>query len=252
LFAQQHRIDNQMEDRIPEKRYNITLSAFFPCFNEESNIPGLVAETVQVLERLVKAYEIILIDDGSTDRTPALIEILSKQHDNIKTIRHKKNRGYGAALISGFNHAAHDWVFFSDGDRQFSILDIERLLREIEHYDLIIGFRKKRQDHWHRALFAWAWNQLIRTLFDLNFKDIDCAFKLVRKKRLENIGLTCSGAMISTEFLLRMQQSGARIKEVGVTHRPRRFGTQSGNNIRVIYTAFSELLSFRQNVSKIR
>lgn len=221
--------------------YNIALTAFFPCFNEEDNIAGLVCETESILSTLVKTYEIIIINDGSTDNTGNVADQLSKEYDHVRVIHHEKNKGYGGALISGFKHARYDWVFFTDGDNQFHMREIELLLREAGHYDMVIGFRKVRQDPFHRILYARVWNILIRLVLGLNIKDLDCAFKLIRRSMLANTDLISSGAMISTELLLKAKLAGARMKEIGVTHKPRLFGSQTGGNPKVILRALIEL-----------
>jgi len=178
--------------------YNISLSAFFPCYNEEKNLEPLVREALQVLNNLVTQYEILIINDGSSDDTGLIADSLSERYNNVLVIHHQKNGGYGAALISGFNNSSYEWIFFTDGDHQFFMKEIELLLADIDSHDALIGFRKKRRDSWHRILYARSWNVLIKLLFNLNVRDINCAFKLIKKKSLEGITLQSSGAMIST------------------------------------------------------
>lgn len=221
--------------------YDISLTVFFPCYNEEKNIAPLVHETVGIVGRLVKNYEILIVNDGSTDNTASVADRLSREYQQVRVIHHTTNKGYGSALISGFTHAAYDWVFFTDGDNQFHMQEIELLLREAGKYDAVIGFRKVRQDPPHRILYAKTWNMLIRLFLGLCIKDLNCAFKLIRKNVLADTPLISSGAMISAELLLRATCAGARIKEVGVSHRPRMFGRQTGGNPKVILRALIEL-----------
>ena len=221
--------------------YPVTISIFFPCYNEEHNIESLVTETREVLDGLVQQYEIIIIDDGSFDKTGSIADTLQQLHDNIRVIHHQVNRGYGAALISGFRNSRYEWVFFTDGDNQFFMKEIELLLQEADAGDAVIGFRKNRQDRFHRIVYARAWHILIGRVFGLMVRDIDCAFKLIKIKFLENLALRSSGALISTELLMKLKHAGARIKEVGVSHRPRQFGTQTGGSPKVIIRAFVEL-----------
>lgn len=218
-----------------------TLSAFFPCYNEELNLEGVVSETIQALNNVVQEYEILIINDGSTDKTGLVADQLSKQHNNVRVIHHKTNLGYGLALITGFNNSLYEWIFFADGDHQFFMNEIEFLLNEINDHDLIIGYRKERQDPWYRLFYGRAWNLLVQLILGLKFKDIDCAFKLIRREILDSITLRSAGAMISTELLWKSRLSGYRIKEVGVSHRPRMFGTQTGGNPKVVLKAFVEL-----------
>ena len=218
-----------------------TLSAFFPCYNEELNLEGVVYDAIHVLDNMVQKYEILIINDGSTDKTGLMADELSKQHENVRVIHHKKNLGYGTALITGFNRSIYEWIFFSDGDQQFFMNEIEILLNEINDHDLIIGYRKERQDPRHRLFYGWAWNLLVQLILGLKLKDINCAFKLVRREVLDDIRLHSAGAMISPELLWKSKLSGYRIKEVGVSHRPRKFGTQTGGNPKVVLKAFVEL-----------
>jgi glycosyltransferase involved in cell wall biosynthesis len=225
----------------------ISLSVFFPCYNEEQNIETLVREAEQALSGLVQRYEILIINDGSSDRTASIADKL-QQHDTVRAIHHDVNKGYGAALITGFRSARYDWVFFTDGDNQFYMSEIGLLLEHLDSYDAVIGFRKVRRDPLHRVWYARSWNMLVRLVFGLKVKDLNCAFKVIRKKFLDDIALTSSGAMINTELLVRLKIAGARIREVGVTHRPRQFGTQTGGNITVILRAFKELFALSRSL----
>lgn len=228
--------------------YDITLSVFFPCYNEALNLQGLVLEAIQVLDSLVRKYEVLIINDGSNDKTGLVADKLSKEYENVRVIHHKKNRGYGAALISGFKHSAYEWVFFTDGDHQFFLYEIETLLSHNDGYELVIGYRAARQDPWHRILYGYTWTQFVRLLFGLKIRDINCAFKLIKKKVLDTVDLHSSGAMINTELMVRTKLRGARVKQVGVSHRPRRHGKQTGGNPKVICKAFIELFKLWREI----
>jgi glycosyltransferase involved in cell wall biosynthesis len=221
--------------------HDISLSAFFPCYNEDLNLESLVLEAIQVLSPLVYEFEILIINDGSTDKTGLIAERLSKQHEFLRVIHHENNRGYGAALISGFSHCVHEWVFFTDGDNQFLVSEIALLLQEVDDHDLIIGYRKERKDPWHRILYGRAWTRFVQLLFGLKFRDINCAFKLIRRSTIDGLTLHASGAVINTELLVKTTLGGARIKQLAVSHRPRMFGKQTGGNLSVIFIAFMEL-----------
>ena len=217
------------------------LSVFFPCYNEAVNLAGIVSETIHVLDNVVQKYEILIINDGSTDKTGLVADELSKQHNNVRVIHHKTNLGYGAALITGFNNSLYEWVFFTDGDHQFFMNEIDILLNETNEHDLVIGYRKERQDPCHRLFYGWAWNLLVQLILGLKFKDINCAFKLIKREILNDIRLHSAGAMLSAELLWKSKVSGFCIKEVGVSHRPRKFGSQTGGNPKVVLKAFVEL-----------
>ncbi|UCD87798.1 MAG: glycosyltransferase family 2 protein [Desulfobacterales bacterium] len=237
---------------MSSKMYDIALSVFFPCYNEELNLQGLVFEAIQILSHSVQKHEIMIINDGSTDKTGLVADRLSMEHEHVRVIHHNKNRGYGAALVSGFSNAVHEWIFFTDGDRQFFISEIELLLNEIDEHDVIIGYRETRRDPLYRILYGYAWTRLVQLLFGLNVKDTNCAFKLFKKKILDSVTLHSSGAMINTELLVKFQSLGARMKQVGVSHRPRTFGNPTGGNPKVILKAFIELLELRKELARHR
>jgi glycosyltransferase involved in cell wall biosynthesis len=232
--------------------HNIALSVFFPCYNEALNVENLVLEAIQVLSHSVRKYEILIINDGSTDKTGLIAERLSKVYEHVRVIHHKKNEGYGAALISGLSNSVYEWIFFTDGDHQFFISEIQVLLNEIDDHDLIIGYRKARRDPWYRILYGHIWTRLVRRLFGLKLRDINCAFKLIKKTALDGVSLHSSGAVINTELLAKMKLSGASIKQVGISHRPRMFGRQTGGSPKVILKAYMELFKLRKELENYR
>ena len=219
----------------------ISISAFFPTHNEQDNIESLVLKTQKVLSSITDQYEIIIVNDGSKDNTRTIAEALAKKNPNIKVINHEVNKGYGGAVKSGLYGAKNDWIFFTDGDGQFDVNEIPELLKYKDQYDIVVGYRIKRQDPWHRKLNAWCWGTLVNLLFGFHIRDVDCAFKLLKKKVVENFQLDANGAMISTELLARAKKAGFTIGETGVHHYARLAGKQTGAHIKVILCAFKEL-----------
>ena len=224
------------------------VSVVFPAFNEEMNLEGVVSSALTILPELTRSFEIIIVNDGSLDQTGRVAGRLAGLSETVKVIHHPHNRGYGAALKSGIEQAKKDLVFFCDSDGQFALEDLSRLLEWIDQYDMVIGYREKRQDPWHRLLNAKAWNLLVRFLLGLKVHDIDCAFKVFRREIFECIQIDTVGAMVNTEILSRALRSGFTLKEVPVRHFPRRFGTQTGAKIRVILKAFYELAKIYRKV----
>ena len=219
-----------------------SLSLFFPMHDEEDNAEQSVARALEVLPRLVRTYEVICVDDGSRDRTGEICDRLATEHENVRVVHHPHNRGYGAAVKSGFAAARHDLVFFTDGDLQFDLNELAPFLERIGDADAVVGYRRDRQDAAHRRLFGWAWSKLMWLVLGIDFRDVDCAFKLIRREYLEKIGtLETEGAMVSAELLVKLKRTGARIVELGVGHYPRQSGESSGGNPRVILRAFREL-----------
>ncbi len=223
------------------------LSLVFPVWNEQENVNALLDAALETGRRLQRPFEIVVVDDGSRDHSARRLSEQSRLHPEIRLVTHPLNRGYGAALRSGLRAARGEWVFFSDADRQFDLSEIEDLLSLREGVDIVAGFRAPRRDPWGRLLLAFGWGLIVRVLFDLRVKDIDCAFKLFRREVLDSIPIASIGAFVNTEILVRAQHAGFRIEQVPVTHRPRQHGRQSGAHPRVILRAAVELATlFRE------
>lgn len=227
------------------------ISAFLPAFDEVDSLRRTVGEVVAALDGLgLDRYEVIVVDDGSTDGTSALAEELAAALPGVRAVHHDRNRGYGAALRTGFAAARYDWVFLTDGDGQFDPTELRRLLPLAETSDAVVGYRRHRADHAGRRASGWLWGQVVRLTVGLRVRDVDCAFKLLRRSRLTEIGpLTADGAVISTELLVKLQRRGVRVEQVGVGHRARQAGAASGADPRVIATAFLELVRLRRALS---
>ncbi len=224
-----------MAKKLPE------LSIFFPFWNEEENIETVVEKAIPVAKRVAKKYEIIMVDDGSSDTTFEKAEALTKKHEHLRVISHSPNRGYGAALKSGFETAQYKYVVFNDGDGQFDFSEITKFVDKIEDCDIVIGYRKKRQDQFIRHLLMYMLKIWDYIFFRFYFKDIDCGFKMFKKSALEKImPLRSEGAMITTEILAKSKRKKLKIKQVEVTHYPRKYGTPTGANLPVIIRAILE------------
>lgn len=221
-----------------------SLSVFFPCVNEEGNIENIVKKAEEVLKKLKLKFEIIIIDDGSTDRTGQIATRLARENSNIRVIHHPKNLGYGEALKSGFYNARFDTIVYTDGDGQFDFAEVSQFLEKNKYYDLVIGYRIKRQDPFFRILFKQGWKLSLWAFFGLTLKDVDCGFKMVRKAVLEKIPHLQSsrGAMINAELAIKAKKAGFKVTEVGVHHYPRLAGQATGANLKVIIKSYLDLL----------
>lgn len=217
------------------------LSVFLPSHNEEGNLERVVAGLSGVLPKVTDDYEIIIVDDGSRDRTGEIADRLVAADSHLRVVHHERNRGYGGAVISGIAAATKPWVMLCDGDGQFSPEDLAVMAARADRYDVIVGRRVHRADHLGRRLNGRAWTILMRLLFGIRIHDIDCGFKLFRRGFINPQVLQARGAMISAELMARMAGGGARIAEVEVRHLPRQAGEQSGANLRVVMRAFREL-----------
>lgn len=221
-----------------------SLSVFFPAYNEEKNIAKTVNQASAILKDLnLKNYEIIIVDDGSKDKTGAVANQLAKSDSHIRVITHSFNKGYGEALKSGFYNAKYSWIVCTDSDGQFDFSEVTKLLDKADEAQVIIGFRMERHDSLIRRLNGWGWTLLANALLGVGVKDVDCAFKLVKKEVIEKIPHLKSvrGGMISPELLAKSKKMGFKIAEVGVHHLERKEGKQTGANLKVILNSFLDL-----------
>jgi glycosyltransferase involved in cell wall biosynthesis len=217
------------------------VSIVLPCFNEAPNVADAVRAASAAAEANAADYEVIVVDDGSSDGTAQIAARLAENDRRVRVIVHPSNRGYGGAVRTGLRSARMPWVLLTDGDLQFDLGELADFVPLANEADLIAGWRIARQDPAHRRLNAAAWNLLVHSQFKLPVRDVDCAFKLIRRDLLEKIPLTSRGAMVSTELVVRAVAAGATVREVGVHHRPRVAGEQSGASPRVVLRAFREL-----------
>jgi glycosyltransferase involved in cell wall biosynthesis len=225
------------------------LSYFFPAHNEAENIEALVAEALEVLPTLAERFEIIAVDDGSRDATPAIADRLAAADpDTVRVVHHVVNQGYGAALRSGFRASRFELVAFTDGDRQFRLVDLRRLLdrqRQADAPDVVAGYRLKRADPTIRLAYARAYRFALRLFYGLGVRDVDCACKLFQRDALEGVRLESGGAFLSAELLIKLKARGRTIAEVGIPHYPRTAGQASGANPKVVLRAMRDFWRLR-------
>ena len=219
------------------------LSLVFPARDEQANLAPLLAAARASAGRFTPDFELLIVDDGSRDGSAALVERLAQRDARIRLIRHAGPHGYGAALRTGLRAARGELVFFSDADLQFDLEELSALLAHARRFDVVAGYRSPRRDPLSRRLLARVWGWIMRALFELPVRDIDCAFKLFHRRVLELVPIASLGAFVNTELLVRARSAGFRIHQVPVTHRPRRHGRQSGARPRVILRAVVELAS---------
>lgn len=225
----------EIKNKLPE------LSIFFPFWNEEKNVRKVVTDAIPVAKQVADVWEILIIDDGSSDRTYEIGKELARENKNVRVITHTPNRGYGAALKEGFENAKYKYVVFTDGDGQFDFGEVVQFTEKIRGTDIVIGFRKNRRDNFARHVLMYLLKIWDYIFFRFYFKDIDCGFKMFKKEALNEImPLRSEGAMITTEILAKAKQKNLKIAQVEVNHYPRKFGDQSGANIPVVVRAVLE------------
>jgi glycosyltransferase involved in cell wall biosynthesis len=226
----------------------VSISVFFPCYNEQENVGRTVGKALEVLEKLNADFEAIIVDDGSSDGTGQIADEIAGRDGRVKVVHHQRNLGYGAALQSGFEAATKELVFYTDGDGQFDITEMPPLLALMEQYDIVSCYRLNRQDSFIRKINGWCWTILVCLMFGLKVRDIDCAFKLYKREIFDKIELSSTGALIDAEILARAARKGYRITQKGVHHYPRTAGVQSGASLRVILRAFKELFKLQRRI----
>jgi glycosyltransferase involved in cell wall biosynthesis len=220
-----------------------SLTVVLPAHNEAENLPSVVPEVISTLPRFTDDFEVIVVDDGSRDGTRQILESLTREHPRLRVERHTVNRGYGAALATGFRSSTGDFVMFMDSDRQFRIADLDLLSPFVGKFDVVAGFRKERNDPLHRRVFAEIFNVTVRVLFGVHMRDIDCAFKVFRGNQIRSLDLTAPGALINTEIQAKLRRIGATVEQVGVNHYPRVAGQATGGSLRVIVRAMRETVA---------
>lgn len=227
---------------------NLSLSIFFPCRNEQDNVERVTLRALKTAREVSADFEIIIVNDGSRDRTGEIAERLAQEHPQVRVVHHPVNRGYGGALQSGFRAASKEWVFYTDGDGQFDFAEIAKLLPLCGQRTIVSAYRLNRQDSLIRRFNGWCWGALVNRLFGMRVRDVDCAFKLYPAALFKRIELRSMGALIDAEVLAKAVRLGYEIKQIGVHHYPRTAGSQSGANLKVIMRAFKELWKLRAHI----
>ncbi|MGD8450645.1 MAG: glycosyltransferase family 2 protein [Phycisphaerae bacterium] len=233
-------------ERPPLKPLSLTI--FFPCYNEEANVERVTQSAVEVGRKVAEDLEVLIVNDGSRDRTGEIADRLAAEIPEVRAVHNRPNRGYGGALQRGFREATKDWIFYTDGDGQFDLGELPRLLPLLETHDIVSCYRLDRKDPLPRKLNAFAWSTLVNLLFRIGLRDIDGAFKIYPRTFIERITLHSTGALIDTEMLAKARNMGCSIAQLGVHHYPRTAGQQTGANLRVILRAFRELFRLYRQI----
>lgn len=226
-----------------------SISVFFPAYNDEGTIAKLVLDAISVLESITKDYEILIIDDCSPDNTGKIADELAKKNKKVRVIHHKKNEGIGGAMISGYRNAKKEYVFYTDGDAQYDIKEIEKLIKYVPQSDIISGYRQKRADPFIRKLTSKIYNILIYILFGLKMKDVDCSFKLIKKSLIDQIDLKTSSGFVDAELMWKLKKIyNKKIIEIPVTHYPRSSGKTQFFKFKFIYDMILDMFKIRFNL----
>ena len=222
-----------------------SLSVVLPVYNEEENIATILEQIFGILPSITDDFEVIVTNDGSQDGTAMILSDLRNKYESLRVVSHDKNRGYGNALISGFNSSSKEYIFFMDSDGQFDFREIRKLLVFKDDYDIVAGIRIERKDSVIRDLNGTIFNFIIKFIFKIPIMDIDCGFKLFRKSVIKELTLNSPGALINTEILAKARRNNRSLMLVGVTHYPRKAGRQSGGSLKVIFRAVKEIIKLK-------
>jgi len=222
------------------------LSVFLPTFNEEKNIEKVVRNTRRILVKVADKWEIIIVEDGSKDKTPEITDRIANKEIGVKVVHHKLNRGYGGALKSGFSNTKYGWIAFTDADGQFDFSEITKFIKKQKETgaDLVLGIRTKRADSFIRKILTWGWSVVLpRVLFGLKVTDYSCGFKMIRNEVYKSVlPLVGEEKVTQIEMLVKAQRTGFKFAEVGINHYPRKFGHQTGADFKVVFRSVKDLL----------
>lgn len=222
------------KQNVKHKKESITF--FFPAYFDEKTIPSLVKETNTILEKSKRDYEIIIIDDNSTDNTSKIADKLAVKMKKVRVIHNKENKGYGGTLTIGFSNAKKNLIGFTDGDGQFEVKNLTKFLKTIEKTDIVIGYRKNRTEGLTRKIFHKSYKIYLFLALGMKLKDPDCGFKLLKRKDFKKIKPNSKSGFFSAEMLYNAQKKGLKIKEIPLKHLPRKFGKSKCFTIKEIFT----------------
>ena len=232
-----------MSDHAPEG-----ISVFFPVYNDERTVARVTEKALKICEDLTEAYEIIIIDDASPDRSGEIADELADMHRAVRVIHHDRNRGYGAAVRSGLAACSHPWICFTDGDDEYDLYDLKKLWNLRSYYDLIITFRYMRRYSGFRIIVSQVYNRLLRRLFYTRYRDVSTGLRLVRKSVVDQLELEANSPFIGAEIAIKTMLKGYRVGEMGIQTFPREFGTGSATSPLNIYRTIVDMWRCHRHV----
>ena len=219
------------------------VSVFFPVYNDEHTVERVTRKALDVLSQIASEYEVLIVDDGTPCRAGEIADALARENPRVRVIHHQKNLGYGAAVRTGLANVRYEWVCFTDGDDEYDIYDLQKLIRLKDYYDLIVTFRYTKMYSGFRVFISWAYNLSLRFLFKTRYRDISTGLRLIRRELIDELQLEANSPFIGAEITIKTMLKGFRVGEVGIQTFPREFGRGSTTSIRNIIATIKDMLA---------
>ena len=220
-----------------------SISIIFPLFKDRKTVKKMILKSQKALKRCgIKNNEIVIVDDGCPENSGHLAKKISRGSKNIKVIFHRKNLGYGAAIKTGLKNCKYDWIFQTDGDNEYDVFDLLKLIKKTEYSDLVVTYRLKKKYKTSRIVISWVYNKILRILFHTNFKDISTGSRLIKRSILNNINLISNSPFLGAELAIKSKYQGYNVSEVGINTYPRTFGSGSSVTLKNILLTIKEML----------
>ena len=214
----------------------------FPLYNDKNTVELMIKKSSNILKKLKRKYEIIIVDDGCPQNSGKLAEKIAKKFSNVRIFFHKKNLGYGAALKTGLQKCKNDWIFMVDGDAEYDVNDLPRLFRATKNCDLVITYRYKKKYNTYRIIISWVYNAILRLVFNIKFRDISTGSRLVSKKLIKNIKLRSNSPFVGAELAIKAGLAGYKVGEIGIHTYPRTFGSGSSVGLKNILLTLKDMV----------
>ncbi|MEM9553070.1 MAG: glycosyltransferase family 2 protein [Acidobacteriota bacterium] len=228
------------------------MTILFPVYNDEATVAEVARKSLEILGRFASEWEVIIVDDGSPDRSGEIADGLAERYPEVRVIHHEGNRGYGQAIRTGFASARFEWICFTDGDDEYDVFDLTKLVPHLDSYDLIITFRYIKLYSTFRVFVSWTYNRLVRWLFDTRYRDISTGLRLIRKELASELDLESTSPFIGAEIAIKAMLKGYRVGEVGIQTFPRNFGRGQTTTPANILATILDMFKIRRNIFSSR
>ena len=230
-----------------------SISIMFPLYKDKRTVKLMILKSLKILKKTKKKFEIVIVDDGCPENSGKIAQELSKKNPKVRVYFHKKNLGYGAAVKTGLKNCRHDCIFATDGDDEYDVGDLPRMLKAFYKSDLVITYRYKRKYKTTRIIISWVYNMILRLLFKTSFRDISTGSRLISKKLVKKIKLTSNSPFIGAELAIKSKYAGFDVSEIGIHTYPRTFETGSSVSMKNIILTIRDMifLFIRLNLKKI-